>query len=277
MPSFTDPVYAKDNNSTSYAVYGDSSINAANHIGVVGIGYGPLGTGVFGQSKDGHGVYGSCIDPTGHDAIVGESFTGSDTWWSSGVVGVNNNVGNGAFAGWFEGKVWVTKTLHAAGGVHLAIDHPIDPANKYLYHSSVESPDMKNLYDGVVTLDAKGEAVVDLPDWFNGLNKDFRYQLTAISGAGPNLHIADQISETDTKQKSHFKIAGGTSGMKVSWQVTGVRNDPYAKANPIQVEQNKSDIERGLYIHPQVYGQAPEKLLTLKNIRKDKFTPTIPK
>jgi hypothetical protein len=42
------------------------------------------------------------------------------------------------------------------------IDHPLDPANKYLNHSAVESPDMKNIYDGVVTLDADGEAVVEL-------------------------------------------------------------------------------------------------------------------
>ena len=56
------------------------------------------------------------------------------------------------------------------------IDHPLDPANKYLYHSFVESPDMKNIYDGVITTDANGDATVVMPDYFEALNKDFRYQ-----------------------------------------------------------------------------------------------------
>jgi len=36
---------------------------------------------------------------------------------------------------------------------------------------------MKNIYDGTVTLDEKGEAVVPMPDYFSALNQDFRYQL----------------------------------------------------------------------------------------------------
>ena len=55
---------------------------------------------------------------------------------------------------------------------------------------------MKNVYDGVVVLDNKGKAVIELPDWFGILNKDSRYQLTAIGAPGPNLYIAEKISET---------------------------------------------------------------------------------
>jgi hypothetical protein len=139
-----------------------------------------------------------------------------------------------------------------------------------LCHSYLESSDMKNLYDGVVALDDKGEAEIKLPAWFGALNKEFRYQLTSIGAPGPNLYIAEEISgstnyirERSSKHNySHFKIAGGISGMKVSWQVTGVRHDPYAKAHPIEVERNKSDKERAHYIHPDVYGHTGEKRIS---------------
>jgi hypothetical protein len=62
----------------------------------------------------------------------------------------------------------------------------------------VESPDMKNVYDGVVALDDNGEMEISLPDWFGSLNKDFRYQLTAIGAPGPNIHIEEKISDTVT-------------------------------------------------------------------------------
>jgi hypothetical protein len=270
------PILGEDDGSTNYAVYGAQSNLFSNHYAVWGDALGPLGTGVLGQSNSGHGVIGYS---RGLDAILGQSFAGSDTWWSAGVAGVNENVGEGAWAGYFTGKVFVSQEIRAPIK-HFMIDHPIDPANKYLYHSSVESPDMKNLYDGVVALDNNGEAEIELPNWFSALNKDFRYQLTAIGAPGPNLYIAEEISEANTSysksnknNNSHFKIAGGTSGMKVSWQVTGVRNDPYAKAHPIQVEKDKSEKERGLYIHPEVYGQAVEKRITLDNLRKDKVAP----
>ncbi len=128
---------------------------------------------------------------------------------------------------------------------------PLDPANKYLYHSFVESPDMKNIFDGVVRLDARSTALVRLPVWFEALNQDFRYQLTAIGGPGPNLSIAQDI------HGYQFTIAGGTPGTKVSWQVTGIRHDPYANAHRIPVEEDKAPPERGKYLYPTEYGQPP--------------------
>jgi len=40
--------------------------------------------------------------------------------------------------------------------------------------------------------------------------------------------------------------------------VTGVRNDPQAQKNRIQVEEDKSSSDRGVYLHPDAYGQVPE-------------------
>jgi hypothetical protein len=133
----------------------------------------------------------------------------------------------------------------------FTIDHPLDPENKYLVHTSVESSEMKNVYDGVVRLDEDGQAWVELPEWFEALNGDFRYQLTAVGGSAPRLHVAEEISE------NRFKIAGGEEGMKVCWQVTGSRKDPWAEANPFEVEQEKREGERGRYLQPALY-DAPE-------------------
>jgi hypothetical protein len=88
-------------------------------------------------------------------------------------------IANGSVAGYFEGDVHVTGTLSKSGG-SFQIDHPLDPENKYLYHSFVESPDMMNVYNGNVTTDSRGFAHITMPDWFEALNGDFRYQLTTI-------------------------------------------------------------------------------------------------
>ena len=175
------------------------------------------------------------------------------------------------YAAILDGRVSILGPLEKPAG-SFKIDHPLDPANKYLHHSFVESPDMKNVYDGVVVLDEKGEAEIELPDWFGALNKDFRYQLTAIGAPGPNLYIAEEVSDGTTtnysssnssnnknNNNSRFKVAGGTSGMKVSWQVTGIRKDPWANAHRIKVEEDKPDKERGYYLYPDLYGQTAEK------------------
>jgi hypothetical protein len=148
-------------------------------------------------------------------------------------------------AGLFSGNVQVVGNLSKSSG-SFQIDHPLDPANKYLFHSFVESPDMMNVYNGTVVLDASGGATVVLPDWFEALNRDFRYQLTCIGGFAP-VYIADEVHH------NRFKIAGGRSGVKVSWQVTGIRHDAFAEANRIPVEKEKPSGERGRYLHPKLF------------------------
>jgi len=118
------------------------------------------------------------------------------------------------------------------GADHFKIDHPLDPAHKFLSHSVIESPEMKNLYDGIAELDQKGEALIHLPDWFEALNREFRYQLTCTGGTAP-VYIAEEVHDNS------FRIAGGRAGLRVSWQVTGVRYDAFAVAHPLVVEQKK--------------------------------------
>jgi len=106
------------------------------------------------------------------------------------------------------------------------IDHPLDPASKYRYHSFVESPDMMNVYNGNITTDGSGLAIVTLPDWFEALNRDLRYQLTVI-GLFAHAIVASEIGH------NQFTIRTDKPNVKVSWQVTGIRQDAYANAHRV--------------------------------------------
>lgn len=63
---------------------------------------------------------------------------------------VENPAGVGLLSVSNDGNVAVQNTLSKGGG-SFKIDHPLDPENKYLYHSFVESPDMMNVYNGNIT------------------------------------------------------------------------------------------------------------------------------
>jgi hypothetical protein len=215
-------------------------------------------TGTNGDAQDGIDPFGGNASGPGGFGGYGIFAAGGNATAAGGIAGDggdftaglgSNGAANG-FAGFFSGDVHVTGAI-TAGTKDFKIDHPLDPANKYLVHASVESSEMLSLYTGNATLDASGAGSVQLPGWFEVLNKDFRYQLTAMGAPGPNLYIAQEI------QGGRFIIAGGQPGMKVSWQVTGVRQDAFAKAHPLVVEEEKLLPERGHYIHPELYG-APE-------------------
>jgi hypothetical protein len=118
--------------------------------------------------------------------------------------------------------------------IGFRIDHPLSAARGMLSHSVVYSPEMKTVYDGIATLDSQGNATVSVPDWFHALNESYRYQLTSVGGAAPQLHIASEIASNE------FRIGGGMPGGKVSWQVTGIRRDTFAQQNRIRVEGDQA-------------------------------------
>ncbi len=137
------------------------------------------------------------------------------------------------------GSLSVLGALSKGSGTFV-IDHPLDPKNKLLYHSFVESPDVKNIYDGVATLDSSGVASIELPRYFFALNKDFRYLVTPLTNPMPNLYLKDDVRAAWFGMgKPVFKIAGGTPGGEISWQITGIRHDPYIQAYPMANELEK--------------------------------------
>jgi len=212
-------VYGETASSDGIGVYGLASLSSGNNIGVCGQSLSQYGTGVLGIANILNGV---------------------------SQVGIWGQSSNDGYAGYFSGNVHINGTLEKSGG-SFEIDDPLDPENMILRHSFVESPDMMNIYNGNVTTDASGIAVIQLPHYFDALNKDFRYQLTVI-GQFAQAIVAEEI------QNNHFTIQTDKPNVKVSWQVTGIRKDPWAEKNRIVVEEQKSPRTKGYYLNPEAYG-----------------------
>jgi hypothetical protein len=180
-----------------------------------------------------------------HDGVRAFS---SDDNGSAAIFAANNTAGG--YAGDFSGAVRITGSLSKPAGT-FEIDHPQDPANRYLYHSFVESPDMLNIYNGNVTTDANGYVTVALPTYFEAENVDFKYQLTCI-GQFAQAIVGEKI------KGNQFVIRTDKPNVEVSWQVTGVRNDAYARAHRVVPEVEKPAHEKGKYLHPELYGAREE-------------------
>jgi hypothetical protein len=143
-------------------------------------GVGMVSTGGTGKYAGGSGMQatgGSSSETGGEGGVFfggsgGSGFYGGDGIFASGGSGTYDGE-----AAYFEGDVSVAGTL-SADAKNFQIDHPADPANKFLNHTAIESSEMVNIYSGNVTTDENGLATVTLPSWFESVNGDFRYQLT---------------------------------------------------------------------------------------------------
>lgn len=221
--------------------YNGDGLQADSSFGLAVSGYSWASHALKGISDYGNGVYGITNAPNATGVYGQATLAGSYGLYSMGKAGVSGNLG-------VTGNVTITGSISKGSGT-FRIDHPLDPARKFLSHSFVESPDMKNVYDGVVTLDRDGTATVSLPGWFEALNRDHRFQLTPMGASMPDLHVRAGIAD------GSFSIAGGRAGHDVCWQVTGIRKDAYAVAHPTPVEEDKIGEEVGLYLHPEEHGQ----------------------
>jgi trimeric autotransporter adhesin len=240
----TTPQYALDvsgvgnftsNNANDSAVnaYGFTAASGSSESGTNGFyargGGGDTQNGTF--VSDGSGAY-----------LIG----GTGTENGDGVYAINGS----GYAGNFNGNVNISGTC--TGCADISIDDPLDPANKYFRHAPVNSSEMMNIYSGNITTDTQGNATVHLPEWFEVVNTDFRYQLTVL-GQFAQAIVANEIHD------HQFSIRTSVPGVKVSWQVTGVRQDAWAKAHPLVVEPEKEARVKGFYIHPEFYGAPADK------------------
>ncbi|MFN8395733.1 MAG: hypothetical protein U0176_13935 [Bacteroidia bacterium] len=222
-------------------------------------------TAVWGQSGGIRGGAFLAAGGTASTTILQAVYNGPNGNYDAvGVIGVcapNPTYGYGVVGqgNWYG--VFANGNSGASGVKSFIIDHPSDPGNKYLRHFSIESPEVLNLYRGTVTCDASGFAEVTLPSYFNAVNADISYQLTPIGGAG-QVFVA---SEVDGSGK--FRIGGAAPGQKVCWVVYADRNDAFVRNNPaaLEVEPEKRSDDRGLYLHPELYGQPEENGLFFRN------------
>jgi hypothetical protein len=245
-------------NNYGIGVYGFSAGTTSNSYGVHGASSGTSNSrGISGYSSSNIGTYGH-TDAQGGAGVYGSS-NGAISYGVYGRGAGNNAIsvygwgGTGVWAGYFDGDIYIEGTCYGGCLGASKIDHPLDPANRYLYHAAVQSQDMMNIYNGNVTTDARGEAVVTLPDWFEALNKDFRYQLTIMGEQFAQARVSSKI------ENNRFTIKTDKPSVEVSWQVTGIRHDAYSEQHPIPVEEEKEGEERGKYLHPTEHGQPENK------------------
>ncbi|MDW8057900.1 MAG: hypothetical protein RMJ57_06465 [Bacteroidia bacterium] len=177
-----------------------------------------------------------------------------------GVIGINTSNGAAAWGVYANGR------LGANGTKSFFIDHPLDPENKFLAHFALEGPEPYTIYRGTVTTDATGRAVVELPRYFEALNRpgDYHYSLTCIGT------FAQAIVEEEIRN-NRFVIRTDKPHVKVAWVVTGVRNDVYARHFWMADEVEKSPTEKGKYLIPELFGKGPEYGIFSSRLREAKI------
>jgi hypothetical protein len=241
----------------NYGVYGTTP--SRNGRGVYGLASASNGTaygGYFQSNADqGAAVYGKATSLSTLNGLVqygglfiADGPNGRGVWGihsnsaagGAGVVGQNSN-GFGVFA---------YGDMGCSGNKSFQIDHPLDPENKYLRHYCAEGPEPRNVYQGHVTTGANGYAWIDLPDYFNEINRDPEYTLTVIDSSDDFV----LAKVTHKVEANRFQIRTSKPGVLVSWRVEGIRNDLWVQRHGAPVEVDKEGWEKGKYQHPELYG-----------------------
>lgn len=246
--------------SAGYGVVGRSS--SSSGAGVYGFNLQSGGVGVWGGLGNNVGVVGSAMH--GYSGMIGQSTNGTgagvegDADAGIGVSGVSTT-GYGVYGRSTNGTtaaIYCDGDFVATGVKSFLIDHPLDPANRTLRHFCSEGAEPLNVYSGNVVTDAEGFATVALPDWFESVNRDFRYQLTVVDD-GERVDFVS-VKVVQKVVKNAFRLRTSVPNVEVSWQVTGVRNDAWVQKHPPVVEEAKAPSRRGRYLVPELFGVARE-------------------
>ncbi len=236
-------VLATSSAPSGVAVRGTGTSSTGDNFGGYFLTLSNSGVGCYGEASattgTARGLYG-VVRSNDSVAVQGEVVPTTGT--STGVWGISaSGTGYGVFA---------TGRLGATGTKTFRIDHPLDPTNKWLLHYCAEGPEPLNVYSGVITTDAKGEASITLPDYFESINRDPRVQLT-IEDESDDFVMAKVVGGV---KDGSCRVRTTKPLVKVYWEIKAVRNDLWVRTHGAPVEEAKSERERGTYQHPEFYG-----------------------
>lgn len=266
-------VYGKSNSPDGRGVYGIATATGGGGLNIGGefVSDGPSGRGVRGiatsTSGSTYGGYFRTHSPEGrgvqaeNSATSGLNYGGNFKAYSPqgrglqgfalasngsnfGVIGGTSSATNG------YGLYSLGRT-GASGTKSFRIDHPLDPENLYLNHYCSEGPEPLNVYSGTVRTDSSGVAWVQLPAYFEAINRDFRYQLTVVDDGDGAIFAQAKVARKI--RENRFKIRTSVPNVDVCWEVKGVRNDLFVQRNGAPVEVEKEPHEQGLYQYPELY------------------------
>lgn len=260
--------YVRSTNSGNAAVRGEMTAPIGNGYGGYFESQSTSGIGVRAIASGSNYAYGGLFSSVGANGIglysICDSTTGTN-WGvyalakstsgraleavASATTGSSYGVRGGSNSPQGYGLYSVGRT-GASGTKSFRIDHPLDPANRYLSHYSAEGPEPLNVYCGTVVTDGQGFAWVQLPDYFEEINRDFRYQLTVVDGTD-DFVLAKVAREIEA---GRFQVRTSKPRTKVCWEVKGTRNDAFVRAHGAPVETDKPVAERGRFQHPELYG-----------------------
>lgn len=199
------------------------------------------------------------VTSPGDDAFRGSSLATSGS--GIGVMGTTSSTQTSAAGVWGahpfntnSSAVYAVGRFTATGTKSFQTDYPLDPENAVLNHFCTEGPEPYNAYSGNVVTDAQGYAVVQLPEYFESINRDYRYQLTVIDGSDDFVlaKVARKI------ENNRFVIRTSKPGVEVSWRVEAVRHDPWIRQYGFKTIIPKEGSLRGKYLNPELYGAPPE-------------------
>jgi hypothetical protein len=251
---------------------GDVTLAVNNPLELTGENYYGTVKGIYPGWSEGYlgGYYGAAGSRgdhagqlgTGEEGVCGLDF--STNCWGSlgrGSCGVYGYMFNPAsdWAGYFEGDAQVTGYLVVAGDLYVygstknfLIDHPLDPENKLLRHTCVESPENLVIYRGKAALDNRGEAVVGLPAYFAALTDESEATVTLTPVGRPFLTGYEWRTAYDS-----FTVYGEPR-REVSWVVYADRDDPVVREGALPVEIEKATCGKlcapGKLLRPTTHG-----------------------
>lgn len=236
-------VYAQAASTSGRAVFGWATASTGSTTGVAGSTSSDGGQGVSGNASSPSGpTFGGYFSSASSTGTGSAGVATDSTGVNYGVYGETLSLTNG-YGVYSKGR------FAATGTKAFRIDHPLDPENKELNHYCAEGPEPLNLYRGSIVTDERGFATIQMPDYYEAINRDPTIQLTVVD------ETEDFVQVKVARRLIHGRFTIRTSKPKteVYWEVQSVRNDRFVRTYGAPVEVDKPQAKRGTYLQPEFF------------------------